>query len=800
MFLRCATYLLSWIILFSLAQQALAGNAPLLTRMAKEDNLVSSRIKLEFSTFPAYRIEPSGQRIDLFFSGVSAATNLHLLPEDDKIVKILVAKSSKELMVSLLLRQVPANISTTEVNATATIELELFWQQAGGARPAVAFRISGLPSRQALTSSSQPLAQSPFSGHWHTFFSEYLPPLFLDLPLKVSLPSLPRHGFEGTSAPFAAVLDDLANADPQGAVSRLQEIPVADLNQQGLLSKQILQAEALLRNGSINPALGILEKLPRQQLSLPLQQRAGYLHNLALVLAEDPYGAKAWHADLEKLLANSPYRYAFQLLQAEIALQDGNGKLALTRLLQRNSRWPENLHPIRQQRIADARVASGQSKAALPYFRQQMQGSGLPTDDHFSFQQAARAFYENRQWETAHQLYQQLAVLLPEADATSQALYLSNLATYLGGEQDLALLQFRQLREDYPGTPGDLRAWMKMLDHGLVTREERHLLQGLRDYPTIIAKAEGRQLREEAIFKLGLTLHLQGESLRAIDTLGQFRRNFASSPLRTEAEALLRDILPPQLERFIASGDDLQAVIMLEQYRELLIRGDGKWPFLPKLAKAFTRLGLFDRGCRVYLYLLDHTRNSAEAEKFYLPLASIYFDRDEYAEVERYSELYMDRYPKGADRTELFLLRLRALQKLARFDEAAKLLEDKKNPRSTKIELLATEIYWELGDYKRVIDFANRLGNRGEAIPPAGLLLEAEALRRLGHAQQALPLYEVLAEDGTFSDQATYRCGQILLAKGDRSKALNLFQTLAEKGEDGLWRQLARDSIKAGTY
>ncbi|MEZ4483673.1 MAG: hypothetical protein R2864_03460 [Syntrophotaleaceae bacterium] len=778
----------------------MAANAPLLTRMAKEDNLVSSRVTLEFSTIPAFRIVPSGQQVDLFFSDASVGSTLHLLPEDDKIVKILVAKSSKELMISLLLRQVPANISTTQIDATGTIDLELFWQQAGGSRPAVAFRISGLPSRQALTSSSQPLAQSPFSGRWHTFFTEYLPPLFLDLPLKVNLPSLPRHGFEETSAPFAAVLDALSNADSLGALERLQGISETDLNQQGLLSKQLLRAEALLRNGSTEPALAILEKLPRQQLKLPLQQRAGYLHNLALVLAEDPYGAKAWHADIEKLLADSPYRYPFQLLQAEIALQDGDGKLALNKLSQPDQRWPEDLRSIRLQRIADAQVTSGQSKAALPYFRQQIQGSGLPADDGFSFQQAARAFYENQDWETTHQLYQQLAVLLSEADTTSQALYLSNLATYLGGEQDVAMLQFRQLREDYPGTRGDLLAWMKMLDHGLATREERHLLQGLRDYPSIISKTDNRRLREEAIFKLGLALHLQGEPLRAIDTLGRFRRNYASSPLRTETEALLRDILPPQLERFIATGEDLQAVIMLEQYRELLIRGDGKWPFLPKLAKAFTRLGLVDRGCCVYLYLLDHAHNPTEAEQYYLPLASLYFDRDEYAQAERYSELYLNRYPKGADRAELFLLRLRALQKQARFDEAAKLLEDKQTPRSTKIELLAAEIYWELGDYNQVIDFANRLGNRGEAIPPAGLLLEAEALRRLGHAQQALPLFEVLAEDGTFSDQATYRCGQILLAKGDRGKALNLFRTLAEKGKDGLWRQLAQDSIKAETY
>jgi tetratricopeptide (TPR) repeat protein len=270
--------------------------------------------------------------------------------------------------------------------------------------------------------------------------------------------------------------------------------------------------------------------------------------------------------------------------------------------------------------------------------------------------------------------------------------------------------------------------------------------------------------------------------------------------LRGEAEALMAEILPAELESLIAKGEDLQAVVLLEKYRELLIRGDGKWPFLPKLANAFTRLGLFDRGCRVYLYLLDHARSKEDAEKFYLPLTSLYYDRDEYALAEKYSTTYLNIYPKGADRTALFLMRLRALYKLARFEEAAELLQKKQYPRSTEIELLATQIYWELGDYNKVIDFANRLGNRGEAIPPSGLLLEAEALRRLGHAKQALPLYEVLAEEGTFSDQATYRCGQILLAKGERARALKLFQKLVEKGKNDLWQQLASDFIAAETY
>jgi len=789
MLLRRILYILSWALLFGATQQALAAPAPRLSRMSKVDSLTSSRIELEFSELPTYRIAPSGQRIDLFFSNASAAPTLHLLAEDDKIVKILLARSSKELMVSLLLRQVPANVTLAAHPGKATVEMEIFWEKASGSRPAIAFRISGLPSRQTRTNSTLPLLKSDYSGHWPSFFHGYQTPLLIDVEPPVSLPILPSFGFEQASAPFAAALKSLEEG-----------IPAEGLSPTELLHKQLLLAEALLRSGSAEQSLAILERLPQQQFPAPLQQRAGYLHNLAQTLTNDPYGAMARHAELEKLLTNGPYRYPLQLLQGEIALIIGDGERALKNLHWQDSAWPKQLDTIRLLRIADVQVETGQSKQALAHYQKLITGDGLPKDKLFSLQQGARAFFENHHWEQAHILYQRLSILLQDRDSSSQALFLSNLATYQKGNQDQAMLQFRLLRENFPGTQGDRRAWMKMLDHGLATGEERHLLQGRRDYPVLIASITNRQLREEAIFKHGLVLYLHGASRQAIEVLGDFRRDFASSPLRNLTEALLAEILQPEMEKLIAGKDDLQAVVLLEKYRELLIRGDGIWPFLPELAKAFSRLGLFERGCRVYLYLLDHASNKDDAEKFYLPLTSLYFDRDEYALAEKYSKTYLQKYPQGADRSAHFLLRLRALNKLARFEEAVELLQDKQYPRSSAIELIATQIYWALGDYNQVIDFANRLGNRGEAIPPFGLLLEAEALRRLGHGQQALPLYEVLAEDGTFSDQANYRCGQILLAKGERTRALKIFQNLVEKGKDDLWRQLAGDFIAAETY
>ncbi len=788
------------LLLLGIALPAVAGPASRLQRMSKQDSLVSSRIVLSFSSLPEYRLEPSGQRIDLFFKNTETVPSLRPLAEDDKIVRVLLGETRDELMVSLLLRQTPANITATAQPGAASLALELFWQKGDQSRPAIAFRISGMPTRQPGTGTTLPQLNSDYTGRWHEFFLSYRTPLHMQLALDFSLPPLPRHGLEELPESWEPILRSLETQQPAEALQKL--LAHAPENRDALWHAvvQMLHAEALLRKGDGRGGQALLDNLPEENLCSAQQQRVGYLNSLALVMNGDPFGALARRNALEKLLGEGPYRAPFDLLWAEVALSDGDGGKALRHLQREAQNWPEELQDLRRRRMADARVFAGRPEQALDHYKTLLKNGALLDRDLFSSQLAGRAFLETGHYDLAQMLYQQLAERLMDVEARSEALYLRGLATYLGGNRQNALLQFRQLIVDLDGTHGALRAWMTTLDHFITTREERHLLQGLRDYPVILSLIKDRHLREEVFFKEAITRYLRGEHLRAIDSLGQFRRIYASSSLRSEAESLMAEILQPEIEKLIGRGEDLQAVVLLERYRDLLIRSDGQWPFLPQLAKAFTRLGLFERGCRVYLFLLDNARNAEEAKTFYLPLASLYFDRDEFALSERYSRLYLDTFPDGADRHELFLLQLSSLQRLGRLDEAADLLRQRDVPGNNQIELLGARIHWQRGDYEQVVAHANRLGSRGEAIPPAGLLLKAEALRRLGRGQQALPLYEVLLDDGTFSDQAAYRCAQLLLARGAHSRALKLFQDLAEKGEDSLWRRLARDQISRINY
>jgi tetratricopeptide (TPR) repeat protein len=790
---------LLWLAAFLLPAQA--AEPAQLKRMTQQDDLAGTLVRFEFSTVPPSRVVNSGQRVDLFFAGATVATNFHLPPEGDRIVKVLLAQTGEELMVSLLLRKMPARVATAAEKTAATVRLELFWDEESSERPAIAFRISGLPSRQEHSAVTVPRRTSEYSGQWHQFFDRFESPFKVGASLVFSMPELPVPERDLYPSGRDPLLDKAARGDWPGVDRELSVAAVPDQPQPPLPAPfLLLQAEALLRTSRAPRALNILGRFAPGALPPELDQRAGYLHSLALAVCGDRYLAQN---RLDEAIASPgadlyrPYR---RLLRSELALAGDDFRQALQALDSPETVWPPPLQALSRLRTADALTELQRLEEAQSLYRSLLQNNAWPENKPFSLSQAAKTFFQAKDWRQAGKLYQRLANSLPVNPVAGQAFFAAALSTYRSGETEVALQNLRLIRENFSGTESAYRARLKLLDHGVMSGEEHNLLEALRGYEAIAAEAGSRVLREEAAFKLGLTLHLHGEPGRAIDALANFCRDFAGGPLRSEADALLTEILPPMIEKLVGDGKDLEAVTLVEKHRDLLINQNSNWPFLPELAQAFTRLGLFERGCKVYLYLLEKTENRPEAGRFSLPLVGLYFDMEEYALVEKYSQRYLVKYPQGEDRNALFLLRLRALEKTNGIEQAAQLLRERNRPADNRIELQAARIFWLLGDYSRVVSSANHLGTGGEPVPPEGLLLQAEALRRLGRARNALPLYEVLAEDGTYGDQATFRCGEILLADGRRNEALKLFRKLAEKGDDPLWRKLAGDALAAARF
>jgi hypothetical protein len=266
--------------------------------------------------------------------------------------------------------------------------------------------------------------------------------------------------------------------------------------------------------------------------------------------------------------------------------------------------------------------------------------------------------------------------------------------------------------------------------------------------------------------------------------------------LRPEADSLLREQLPGVIRAQIDKGEDIAAVVLVEQNRSLLLKGELDKPFLDRVAGAFTRLGLFKRAARILLFQLDGATEDTGREEFYLPLAQLYLLRQEYRAASDYAQTYLDTYPQGAMRGAVYGLMLDALEKQKRYAELLQQLERPDRPRSAALDIRAAWLYWQQerrADSVERLESAQRLGGTLEVKEMA---LLAESLYQLGRNKEAEKFFKPLKQDETFGPQASYRCAQLLLRQGKMQAGLNLLQDFVEKDKSGPWVLLAQDLLK----
>ncbi len=769
-----------------------------LLRIGKDDGLASSRLVLELSDLPAYRVQTSGQRVDLLLSGTTAAPQLSRLPEDDTLVKVLLVRRDNDLMVSFLLRRPPARALATALSGPARIAIDLFWEE-GAVRPAIAFPVAGLPGQRRVGSSVTPQIRAKYPGRWEDFFREYRTPIRIPVALRYSLVPLPWYPYRAAGGELGAVLDRLAmGKDWTKTLAALQDLAArVSPGGEGETHVLALRAEALVHTGEMSRAAQLLGSLAARRLTPALRDRLGYLRAFALAASGQPEYARAALAELaEQMAAGSPLVPYSALLHGEIALDSGDPHGALELLAADHLQWPDGLRSSRDRRLADALAGSGQVASALPLYRPLLAHPADLAEYPFSLGQAAGALAEVGEDQNALTLYRLLARDSGlEVGARGLALVAEAQILVRLGEKQKATRMLRQ-RADFPNAEAGLRARMKLCDHDVLSGDEMQRRRASADYAEIARISPLRDLREEATFKQVLTLYLNQDLEACVPLLGSFLRDFVSGSLVLEGQALMREILPPVIRGLIARQDDLQAVVMVEQYRDLLVDGSVSGSFLIDVARATTRLGLFERACKVYLYLLDAAGGRPEEEGYYLPFLEVAFDRNEYALVRTYALRYLTRFPKGRDRARVFELQVRALHAQGQLEAAAALLKAPQRPESEALEVLATEIYWALGRYE---DVAACLGGTSPgpvvAGPPQGLILKAEALCRLGRDGDALPIYGFLMGQEAFADQAAFRYGEISLNEGSESEGRNVLRRLAEEGNDPLWRKLAQETL-----
>ncbi len=781
--MRLRTFIL--FLLFALYAPAHALGEPTLLRFSQDETLVSTRVRLDFSALPPHRVQVSGQRVDLFLTGARASQQLSLPLEDNSIIRTLLAQSDAELVVSLLLRRPPAR-AYASAEGEGTLLLEIFWDSDGGVRPSIAFSVSGMPAARAGAGVLQRPSLSRYAGRWEAFFDEYRVAFRPEIPLFHFLPHRPREAF----GEIPREIEGLALADRWSQVLDTLRTSAAPSEPQKRLDLAFLRAEALVRTGAFAQGIRHLEALAHKDLPLYQQHERIYLLALGAALQGDPYLARLHLSAMQE--PSGPYAPHIRLLQGELALVIDRPAEALEYLQDDRIDWPSAVRAGRDLRLADALFLSGRPEEARAHYRSLLVRPELLKQNAFSLSLCAESFAAAGEHEQAAFLYEELAKVIPPGDAHGLALFAAALSHLEAGDRSRALTFLNQLRVDYSRREAGHRAHLKMLDLDVLSGDEIRRREAEGVYGTIAAAAFRRELREEAAFKQAVVLALMQEKQRSIEHLIRFNRDFARGGLRAESGALLRELVPPRIAELIERGEDLQALVLVERTREDLLAGGMDLSFLLDVAEAAARLGLFERASRVYLYLLDGPDESQKKEGFYLPLIALAADSGQYRLAVDFARRYGQRYPGGRDAAAVLVHQLRALRALGRTEEALELLRPLRRPTSAEVELLAAEIFWEAQDFAAV---AETFSAPGIDIPPKGLLLRAEALRRLDRPEQALPLFRTLLGHEKVGDQAAFRTAQIELSMGHRPTGLNILRHLSEEGRDPLWRRLAAEAL-----
>lgn len=762
-----------------------------LTGMQKQEKIGSTRITLLFSELPDFKIEHNGQRVDLLLKNVRLSNQLRKLPEDETVVKILLAQKYQDLLTSILLRRPPTQVVTESKDQPARIVLDLFWEGESDARPGIAFRITDMPARKSGAKAKDFQKESPWDGRWRQFFSEYRTFWKLQLPLRYSLPLL---------APLVTDQDSplwpLQQFAAEGKwLSLLRKSnQVEGLSKEQLYTHSLLIAEAQIRSQATAAGLARLQTLANQPG--PEQVRVDYLTAYGQAADGQPFVAQL---TVQELLASlqdgEPLLAVSYLLAAETALGSNQYQRALEYLQNDKINWPLQLLAVVDLRRADAQAGLGQLEPALAGYQALVEEPGLFEHYRYSLNLAAFSAYQSGAYDFSYQLYRQLSGLVKELPGADLIQFATGVSAYAAGDLDWGLIGLQKAHLDWPNEEGGQRAELRLIDHALLNGGDLELARAASSYGRLGKQAGARLVREEATFKRALALYLLTDYQDSVNELMRFRREFGSSKLRRETDLLLLKQLPIAVRRLREQHNDLAAVVLVEKNRNLLLNGGLEQEFLHDLAAAFNSLGLYARSGRVLLYLFDKAKNETEREPLYLPLAQSFLKRNELNNASDYASRYLKKHPRGEARGDLFEVLLDSFEKQGRNDELLAWLGRKNRPSSSALEIRAAWIYWQLEQLQKVASSLERVQKVGGELEVKEMALLAETYYRLRKNSAAEKIYRQLSDVQRYASQASYRRAQLLLRQQDRRAALKLLSRLVEEDAYSSWGKLAQDLL-----
>ncbi len=788
-------YILAVVIFFPLQSGAAETE---IQKIRKLDRGRSTQIYVTFNKIPQFSHTQRGKRLDVILDTNLSNTEPLDFPIDDKVVKFLTQDKEGKTILTFFFRYEPQKVETSPSQDNSLVIDILLGNEFTKEYPELTSRFEGLSViRQKDADYTNPHVASPYAGNWRSFFSRYEPEIQTSAPLKYTIPPFPIIDLIPDVHSSNMLPAEFFSLSSQGKWKEMIPLllELVESTEDFITKKHLalVFGEILFRADDYANAYRQLYLLKESYQDEYLGIAAAYLLAALRGEHEDPYIAYYQYGELEDSISNRfPLSPFILLAQIETALATGKFERAYTLLQKDDIAYPPRLKAMRELRQADYWFATGSYvKAYVGY--QFFEENNALEEQPYSLNGYCYTLYSQKKYREATQCYHTLSSIIPGKSHLSRISLKKALAELHYKSAREMYVTFSTLEDTYSGTEVGYRAAVKKTDIRYLSQPSWRTTSAT--YYRRLAEMSGtREVAEEAALKEAIVYFELGENEQCIELLLNFLRNHHASKLKQTAMALLIEILPKQLEKHLAEGNYVDAIVLAKKNRELFQNSWVDIELLSLLAKSYHELGIYHEAGKLYLYLLK-IAGQVEKEKYYLPLLSILYAQGEHELVEDHVLQYNYNYPSGRDRQEISLIYLQSLVAAGKSERALTLLSSPL-PDEPEVQEIAARVYFTTNRYARAIEVLTPAWKSGELRSDDSLFILAESFFQENFHQSSEELFLRLKEKTKFFDQSRHRLAMIAREREETEKSLKLFREIVEKGNDPLWKRLAEKELE----
>ena len=765
------------------------GSGAQLNRISTSESAITTQIYAHFDELPLYQENLSNRRLDITLLNTRTSDPLAHPEPDDVIVKTLVVQEQGDTRLSIFFRYVPQDL-TIAGTADGTLVIDLI----PGNRFTGTFLELGsslgplLPVKQGQETLISPLAFTPYRDNWRSFFTD-----FLDMPILAPgpapfFPAFPLTSLFPSHRQNIRVSGEADGPDMFEYLRHIQKQLKSIKNEEERKYYALTHADILFRLGSVDAALTQFKLLADTYG----YDDAGNLANYAAGLIE--ISTHKFHLaqvrltrQLEQLPERHPLAPYLRLAVAETQLATGRYKQA-DQLLDRSD-FPPTLNQAVELRRADYGFATGRFDEAFVTY-DQFYGSNVMAAKPHSINNYCSMLFNRQAYAKSRQCYLNLASMLNDTSAIGSAHYLATLAELKAGELSASPeIEFGTIANRFPGTAAALLAEMKQADFCALNQDECAENAG-QWFHRITGRSSARALSESATFKEALVAFLDGQYSMSIELLQKMLRTYQSGTLQEQAQALLIQLIPDEIERLLDAGLDIEAIVIAQQNRTFFEKGWLDESLLFQIGLAFERLTMHSEALQLFLYLRNRSTVLDEESLLFATIRAAHALGSYYL-VEDLAFEYTYRHPEGAHELDVLFFRLDCMYAAGQIDEALQLMPDPL-PQRLDFRILGATLHFKKKQYQLTTGILLPVYKfQRDKLSADTLYILAESLYELGEFSSSEELFDLLIETEKYRRTAHHRILQLSTRQGKKHTSVPSEYSLAEEAAADPWHRFA---------